>query len=63
MEDTNYKLRGWMGSNRVSGVEMAERIGMPYDTFKGKYSGKTEWKLSEIKALIEATSTTFEELF
>ena len=63
MKDTNYKLRGWMGSNRVSGPELAKMIGMPYDTFKVKMIGKTEWKLSEVLAILQATGCTFHEIF
>ena len=29
MQDTNYKLRGWMGSNKVSHRRMAELLEMP----------------------------------
>ena len=63
MQDTNYKLRAWMGANRVSGVGMAEKIGMPYDTFKIKLQGKTEWKLSEIASILEVTGCKFDEMF
>jgi len=63
MKDTNYKLRAWMGANRVSGRKLAEMIGMPYETFKYKMQGRSEWKLSEIDALIEVTGYSFNELF
>lgn len=63
MTDTNYKLRAWMGANRVSGKRMAELIGMPYDTFKIKLAGKTEWKLSEIIRILALTGKPFEEMF
>ena len=63
MYDTNYKLRAWMGANRVSGVEMAKRIGMPYDTFKNKMAEKTEWKLSEIVTILSVTGSNFDEIF
>jgi hypothetical protein len=63
MQDTNYKLRAWMGANRVSGRKLAEMIRMPYDTFKIKMAGRTEWKLSEIYALMKATGLAFDELF
>lgn len=63
MNDTNYKLRGWMGANKVSGVAMAEKLGMSYETFKNKMSEKTEWKLSEIIAIINVTGCTFDEIF
>ena len=63
MEDTNYKLRGWMGANRISGTAMAEKIDMPYDTFKAKMSGRSEWKLSEIITILKVTGCTFNEIF
>ena len=63
MQDTNYKLRAWMGANRISGVKMAEMIGMPYTTFKYKLSQKSEWTFSEIMAIIDVTGSKFEELF
>ena len=63
MKDTNYKLRGWLGANRVSVKEFSKMTGIPYDTLKTKMSGKSMWKLSDIEKLIEATGLTFEELF
>ncbi len=63
MADTNYKLRAWMGAEKVSGKELADRIGMPYDTFRVKMLGKTQWKLSEVEDLLKVTGLTFEELF
>lgn len=63
MQNTNYKLRAWMGANRVSGVKLAEMIGMPYATFKYKMSQKSEWTLPEIIAIIDVTGSKFEELF
>ena len=63
MQDTNYKLRAWMGDNRVSGRKLSEMIQMPYDTLKVKMAGKSEWKLSEIYSLLNATGMAFEELF
>lgn len=63
MQDTNYKIRAWMGANRVSGVELAKKIDMPYDTFKVKMAEKSQWKLSEIEALMDATGLPFTELF
>lgn len=63
MTDTNCKLRAWMGANKVSGRKLASMIDMPYDTFRAKMSGKSEWKLSEIQALMCATESPYEELF
>lgn len=61
--DVNYKLRGWMGSNRVSDAEMSKRLDMPYGTFKNKMSGRTEWKLSEVFSILKVTGCTFHEIF
>lgn len=61
--DTNYKLRAWMGANKVSGVKLAEMLGMSYNTIKLKLMGKSEWKLSEIEALMEATGCEFHDIF
>lgn len=63
MNDTNYKLRAWMGANRISGAKLAEMIGMPYDTFKTRFSGKTQWKLSEVVAILKVTGCAFDEIF
>ena len=59
MRDTNYKIRGWMGSNKVSVRELAERMGVSYNTLKTRMSGKTPWKLSDIeKKLITSEKDT-----
>lgn len=63
MNDTNCKIRAWMGANKVSGRELAEKIGMPYPTFRVKITGKSDWKLPEIYALIKSTGLVFDELF
>lgn len=63
MKDTNYELRAWMGSNKVSGRKLAEMMGRSYETIRTKLGGKTEWTLPEIKKLMEVTGLTFEELF
>lgn len=63
MVDTNYKIRAWMGANKVSGREMAERINMPYGTFRLKMEDRTQWKLSEIMTLLEVTGMKFDDLF
>ena len=63
MVDTNYELRAWMGANKVSGRELAKRMGRSYETIRMKLSGKTEWTLPEVEKLMEVTGLTFEELF
>ncbi len=63
MTDTNYKLRGWMGANKVTGRELAKRIDMPYSTFCTRMNEESEWKLPEIKSLQAVTGLAFEELF
>lgn len=63
MLDTNYKVRAWMGANKVSGRELAKRLNMPYSTFCTRMSEESDWKLPEIKALQEITRLAFEELF
>ena len=63
MTDTNAKLRGWMGENRISGVKFAEMIGMPYPTFKVKMSGRTDWNMPEIVRILKITDKKFEEIF
>ena len=63
MSDTNAKLRGWMGENRVSGVMFAKMIDMPYPTFKTKMLGKSDWNMPEIIRILNATGKRFEELF
>lgn len=61
--DTNYKLRAWMGANRFSSAKFAKMIDMPYETFKNKMAGKTEWKLSEVVRILEFTGCSFDEIF
>ncbi len=63
MQDTNYKLRGWMGSNKVTQRRMAELLEMPYETFKTKISGDSQWKLSEVIKILDVTGVSFEEIF
>lgn len=63
MTDTNYKLRAWMGANKVSGRELAKRLEMPYSTLCTKMSEESDWKLPEIKALQEITGLAFNDLF
>lgn len=63
MSDTNAKLRGWMAENKMSYATFAAEIGMPYDTFKVKMLGKTDWKLSEVIKILRYTGCAFEELF
>lgn len=63
MQDTNYKLRGWMGSNKVSQRRMAELLDIPYDTFKTKIAGASQWKLSEVIKILDVTGCSFEEIF
>ena len=63
MTDTNYKLRAWMGANKVTLEKLAEMIDMPYPTLQTRLAGKTQWKLSDIMALMKATGLPFEELF
>lgn len=63
MIDTNAKLRGWMAERKMSYAVFAEKVGIPYDTFKVKMSGKTDWKLSEVFKILRFTGCAFEELF
>ncbi len=63
MADTNYKIRGWMGANRVSVRKLSQMTSIPYGTLKSKIAGKVQWKLTDILKLMEATGLKFEELF
>lgn len=63
MIDTNYKLRAWMGANKVSGRELAKRLNMSYSTFCTRMNEESDWKLPEVKALQEITGLVFEDLF
>lgn len=47
----------------MSYATFAAEIGMPYDTFKVKMLGKTDWKLSEVIKILRYTGRAFEELF
>lgn len=63
MTDTNYKLRAWMGANRITQEKLSELLGMPLTTLKARLSGEVQWKFSEILALMKITGMSFEELF
>lgn len=63
MVDTNYKVRAWMGANKVSQRELAKRLNLSYSALRAKLDERTDWKLAEIKALQEITGLAFEELF
>ena len=63
MNDTNYKIRAWMGANRVSGRKLAEMMGMSYNTLKPKLAGTVKWTLSDVQAMMKATGLSFDELF
>lgn len=63
MNDTNAKLRGWMAERKMSYATFASEIEMPYDTFKIKMTGKSDWKLSEVLRILKYTEYTFEQLF
>ena len=63
MNDTNAKLRGWMAERKMSYAAFASEIEMPYDTFKIKMTGKSDWKLSEVLRILKYTDCTFEQLF
>lgn len=63
MGDTNAKLRGWMGENKISGVRFAAMIEMPYPTFKTKMADKSDWSLPEVAKILQVTGRKFEEIF
>lgn len=62
-KDTNNKLRGWMAEHGMSQTAFAAAIDMPPDTFKVKITGKTEWKLGEIKRILKFTGQEFSDIF
>lgn len=63
MGDTNYKLRAWMGANRVTQERLADLLQMPVRRLQTRLTEETQWKLSEIEALISITGLSFDELF
>lgn len=63
METTNDRIKSWIGAHLMSGVQFAKMINMPYDTYKVKISGKSEWKISEVFDILDATGCEFTELF
>lgn len=63
MANTNDNIRSWMGAHLLTGVQFAEMIEMPYDTFKSKIAGKTDWKLDEVIKILDVTGCEFSELF
>lgn len=63
MEKPNSKLRSWLGMKQITGKEFAQMIDMPYDTYKSKMSGRSDWRLADIVKVLSVTGCRFEELF
>lgn len=62
-------LRGWMNENRCGTMELLKRVHGKYvngstgSAFREKLRGNTEFKKSDIDAIIRVTGRTYEELF
>ena len=45
-------LRAEMARNKITVKQICEVAGIAYDTYKNKMSGETDFKLSEMKAIL-----------
>ena len=57
------KLKGARAEKGYSQVEMAEKLGISTDSYNMKENGKSEFKLSEIKAILDILDKEFTDIF
>jgi len=57
------KLKGARAEKGYSQVEMAEKLDMSVDSYNQKENGKSEFKLSEVKNLLEILDKEFNDIF
>ena len=57
------KLKGARAEKGYSQVEMAEKLEMSVDSYNQKENGKSEFKLSEVKNLLEILDKEFNDIF
>ena len=56
------RVRGLMAEYRISGVRLAEAIGMDQKAFSRRYSDKVDWSLDELALVAQALGVRFSEL-
>lgn len=54
----NYSLQNMIHSKGSSLTELADCLGICYNSLLNKLDGRTDWKLSEIKAIVSKYSLT-----
>ena len=57
------KLKGARAEKGYSQVEMAEKLEMSVDSYNQKENGKSDFKLSEVKNLLEILDKEFNDIF
>ena len=65
-ENKNYKLLQMLDQKGINRGELAEALGVGYNTMLNKISGKTSFTIDEIKAIMKRCDLTFadiEEIF
>ena len=60
---TNHKLYVARRENKVTQRVVAKKLGMHYNTYCKKESGKLDFSLKEAKLLAKLFDTTLDELF
>jgi len=47
------RIRGLMAERRITQQEVSTRLGISSNTFRNKLSGKTDFKIAELKTLAD----------
>ena len=58
-----YAIRAWEILARLSGEEVAKRLGMTYRTYFSKVNGQGDFTVAEASALCEILGRTMDEIF
>lgn len=56
-------MRGKMAEKGLTQKKMAEKLGINETSFMNKINGKTQWKVDEIIAIMDALGCDFNTLF
>jgi hypothetical protein len=56
------RIRGIMAEHRVTGVRLAEAIGMNQKAFSRRYADQVDWSVDEIAQVARVFGMTFAEL-
>jgi len=56
------RIRGVMAEHRVTGVRLAEAIGMTQKAFSRRYADEVDWSLDELLLVAQAFGMSFADL-